>query len=1278
MSATFLEYDHLHDCEIYFAGLVSGGSYLGDIEPGEGEISHLASLIAGEFKKDPPYFHSTLSVAVFLVWMGWQHYQEGNYWGPVYRELELPQTQIKWQGVLGETFLQAVRKYNLSEFQGKQRYISPILAHGYIPDWHLESYFKDIVMTIYKEREKAKLQIKREEIKHQILSWRSDFEGYEKNHNRIGRIELVEKRLLNIYKAWQHRDLLRALRELKEKLIDKVEMDELLAYPEGQLEKLEIKRSACKKEYDFLRDQDEEQKRIKKLLENQKIGLQVLEGEIKETASQILENWNDDFTKPVLALPVNKIGDLIEKIEVQQRMFSGIIGWFLRIMTPVKYRRFYEKKQKLLNFLRPLPLKAHLQADFLPILRQTLFKLQDLLKQYNKSLSVMAELNMACQEVVATIGGVAVEGLDIIRDKLDRLSQELTRYKTKLVWLGKGDLEKGKKVLAEQRKLLQKIELLKEKIPGDVCALMTLLPIAENYSDIKRIENRLVKIRKRKKEAKEHLKVFKNPLYTLNESTRIFILQGEEKAVEFVFQSLLLFDGLRKNRIGEEIILPDRIEQAMKYWWGHKGKSLFEKNLEERAWKRPELNDAYIRKPVVNFDPIHKEIKVALLRQPVREKADAIFYIHGESGQRQKAVLPLIFEEGVYWSETIEIKLKRPELFYHLQFSCGDTTRSWQVKGVGLDGFCMLFNMQGELIDDNQLPEDGGVYLIAPVGSHIDPVEAIKEQLSGFWSGYEYRLVNSEGNDVIVVRTGTNISTYRRSVQVQPTLLSHKVLHGITAGGARIYGEQLPNLIFSVSHPEEIMFYGLRLDVSGETLYKTLEELRVLVNKENVVYLPLDGLAMGQYGLYEMALTKRGNIIWTEQFAFLPDLGFAFDRVAYKVQDRLRETGRLEFNTKQKFEFIPEGSTSVIKPLSTSVVEFDSSQNIIQGSLAYHFEQKLVVMINVEVPAIRWRQKGADWKAKTEEIWHEDLGEIEVKVPASIDRSIALSLKGDKQILSNPVRQGIATFNLCRFSDTLRDSSKALQEVILNCDNLEISPFILLRVRIRWQAAKINLIQNLHESSRHLVIEWEDRGRAANRVARLWPLNMPGINPIEKEIPDGANNLSITVPKELVPPGHYRLQLDMIDSWNSFDVLMPEQATENCIDVDIGTKEEHLNNYLGKRLKIISLYHGEQGAELETYYWLEVTELNPMFEGEVRLVGNLYSLAADGTAVSMPYNPVSFYISNNKMPFLIDKDGDGATYCRKCKVMFWEVAHKKCGDAVLAPDSILVKMEEDQ
>ena len=1001
------------------------------------------------------------------------------------------------------------------------------------------------------------------------------------------------------------------------------------------------------------------------------IEIKVLNNDVKQVANRIIDEWNENFTDYILNLPLKRINVLFQKT---QNLF-GLRGYILRFFAPAKYKKLFNDKQQLEEFLSYLPIKRRLIADPWPELPENLFKLQNLLLQRSNAIQIISEINATKREIGVSNQEMCVVDLIELRVKLDKLTQGLASYKTKLVMLGKGDIEKGKEILVEQRELRREIDQLRKKFPGNVDALLPYVSAVKACSDIKKFEFELVATRKEKKRVAEHAKIYSNPLYQLNKSTRIFILQGGEKAVEFIYESLVLLNKLQEGKFDDEFMLPNRIKEKMVGWWEQKGKTLLETAWEDRTKNRGSITDKIIvRKPIIRFDLDYKEIKVMLPRQPVKQKVTAKFYIRGKSGRIQEITLPLMLENGVYWSESAELQLKHPEQSYSMVFKCGDEIRSWESNGIGWDSYCMLFNKQGELISDGQLPEEG--MYITPVGSSVEPKEFIKEKLSGDWSGYEYRYIDLEDLDAVVVRIGKHLSIYKRVVQLQPKLTSADVIGGIRTGDFKIYQRRLPDLLFSISNQEELQFYGIRIDVQGNTLFWSLKDLET-VTIGNVVHLPLKDLVQNKYGLYKITLEKRGNIFWSEECAVVPDLQLNFDQQAYSVQDNFREKGKLEFYSRYKCEFIPDlVESALVSRFSINVIEFDTKLDVIKGSLVYYLDSKLSLKTGIQVPGIRWRKAGANWKAEVEEIWHEDLGDIEVKVPAAAGKKINLSLGEGRQVISSHEQQGVAVFSLQRFSDTLRRSDEPLQEVFLFYANKGIPPSLLLRVRTRWQVEKVNLTQHLQEGNRHILMEWVDLGRAINRVICLWPINMPGVDYIEEEIPNGDCRITIMKPVERIPPGSYRVHILMLDPWGSDMALMPDQTTENCKDVDIGTKEELLKSYLRKRIEVVALYYKGQKIKLETDYWLEVIEINPTFEEEIRLVGNFYSSSKDGVIMEMPFNPVSFYIKDHEIPFLIDKDGDGVTYCRKCKVMFWEVAHMECSDAVLMPDAILIKVRD--
>ncbi|NLO88111.1 MAG: hypothetical protein GX090_06140, partial [Firmicutes bacterium] len=172
-SATqLLNCTNLQDSDAYFSAMLTKDMLIGDIEISEEELDHLANLISAELKKPVPQIKSSLSIAVFLVWAGIRYYQEGNYWAPIYEKLGLPLSNSKWQAILGNVFLDVIQNNGLLEMRDGQTYVTPILAHGYVPDYYLESFFNDFLWPTYLKRINSGLSVSLPEVEHQISTWR--------------------------------------------------------------------------------------------------------------------------------------------------------------------------------------------------------------------------------------------------------------------------------------------------------------------------------------------------------------------------------------------------------------------------------------------------------------------------------------------------------------------------------------------------------------------------------------------------------------------------------------------------------------------------------------------------------------------------------------------------------------------------------------------------------------------------------------------------------------------------------------------------------------------------------------------------------------------------------------------------------------------------------------------------------------------------------------------------------------------------------------------------
>lgn len=100
--------------------------------------------------------NASLSTSAFLVWCGIRHYNAGNFWGGVYRLLGLEKEnqgrKLRIARLLGEVFQHALEAHKLESFprlaEHGHRYVTPILAHGGIPDYCLGDFFEHFIIPM--------------------------------------------------------------------------------------------------------------------------------------------------------------------------------------------------------------------------------------------------------------------------------------------------------------------------------------------------------------------------------------------------------------------------------------------------------------------------------------------------------------------------------------------------------------------------------------------------------------------------------------------------------------------------------------------------------------------------------------------------------------------------------------------------------------------------------------------------------------------------------------------------------------------------------------------------------------------------------------------------------------------------------------------------------------------------------------------------------------------------------------------------------------------------
>nr|PZN07627.1 MAG: hypothetical protein DIU64_12035 [Caldicoprobacter oshimai] len=661
--------------------------------------------------------------------------------------------------------------------------------------------------------------------------------------------------------------------------------------------------------------------------------------------------------------------------------------------------------------------------------------------------------------------------------------------------------------------------------------------------------------------------------------------------------------------------------------------------------------------------------------------------------------------------------VEKPLPGYTLELDCGKAGRQWTVKGCDSKKNYLLFSRDARLVEDIG-PGDEGVYVVAPQGSDFIPHQAVIErgQLTGYWSGYEYYYIDLKDVGTVLMRIDGREFVLNRPAKQKPHLAGGNELFGVKSSGWPVYSGQLPKLVFSIKRQEDLEWYGLRIDWAGGTEYVKLEQVDVNLDGD-VVSVPLSCIAGKVFGMCRITLMYQQSIAWSAQFAVVNRLDISFDRKLYLPDDGMESNeqhvsgngGDSDVRVKPGYLKMksPEWLTLDVSPPAKLVgsdgfqhlIEFDTAQDGIFVTLKRIVGgREYSAPLLISIPRVCWRLNDErEWRFSIGEIWHEDAQELHVKLPLPKATGVKLALvqiqrlrygRNGKpsvkllQVIAPSIRQGVAVFNLRKFSDTLRESQQSLLDLMLYFEDVDIQPCLLVRIRIRWEVELLGITQVREGKMRRVTIRWQDLGKSSDRVIRLWPVGMPEVDMLEYDIPDGVSEKEIVETVDRLPAGIFILQFAVNDPWADEKPEYPGMNAENCQSVVIGDAEEALQHVLNCGFEIVGFEYAGKTFSTRKVYWVDDIKPYSEFEGENGFKGNVYTLDAQGNRMAMKYNPVSFYLDweldrFSRLPFLIDKDRDGAQYCRRCDELFWEIAHIECGNQVIVPDYILIKVRRN-
>jgi len=145
----------LAQCEHKLSKEAQNRRLLGEIPLSPEDLDHLGALIhqaiALDISEGTRFLEreAPTCLACFLVWMGIVGYRDGDYWSAVREStglVEDPNWERKW----GRIFLNFLKTNDLPRFEieGGLTYVTPILAHGGIPNSCLDEFFERVLLSM--------------------------------------------------------------------------------------------------------------------------------------------------------------------------------------------------------------------------------------------------------------------------------------------------------------------------------------------------------------------------------------------------------------------------------------------------------------------------------------------------------------------------------------------------------------------------------------------------------------------------------------------------------------------------------------------------------------------------------------------------------------------------------------------------------------------------------------------------------------------------------------------------------------------------------------------------------------------------------------------------------------------------------------------------------------------------------------------------------------------------------------------------------------------------
>jgi hypothetical protein len=794
-----------------------------------------------------------------------------------------------------------------------------------------------------------------------------------------------------------------------------------------------------------------------------------------------------------------------------------------------------------------------------------------------------------------------------LKDNQAKIERELDRVKERLLTLGQGDLEAGIKELNLKRQFYRELKEVETEIDCLV-KLLGVSPAVSNHIEeiielhkakAAELENVRTRLREKERELTRCPLLFPN----VDKPVERFLLYGGEWAEKWILGAVRLVDqAFREHCVPEEVTpgLPSRVVAGFKEWWK-------ENHASEPTTEVTLLETERFSTPVLTLDTGHGEIKIVIGQHRFRFedtgaapgitlKISARDLLGWDTSIWDKEMPLRAYRKGSACIETETLECSVPLAgSYEISLVVdGEFRRSWQVSGLSEDRPFLVFTEDGKQLTEEILPRKV-LWFFVLQGYTLPSDISIIEDATPPW------LAQTCGLFLIDL---SNVRTFylvdNRGVQHQvpvtetesfvPFLSGGQIIGSASVEGAPVYVGKPPTVVIPLDREiglegwSIVVRYGAGLSAERKRyLVSELPGVRIHESGERAE-IPLtipELLGLEPTGRFTIRLRSTDRCEFVFSLAVVPDLLVIFEPQLFLPVNQDDSTVGLTV-------IVPENATFDVTPPAEIVTLEDEAYEVsvpwkedaVKGTLTFTCSSgRCTLPLIIKLPKVRWRLKGleghklSEWLDRVEEVWLGDWQEakgalfLELELPADAGETVQLYLNDSPQFVTGELRNGGVRFNLFGFTDTLRHSKAELRIFSVKIFKIFgprrklICDGPLFRVRCRWKVEGIEWsLQDLH-AMRQLRFEWQEKGKAQNRILRLWRLWEPWAAPIAEHIPEGVMCFVIEKEKAALPSGRYLAQFDVEDPWFAGESVSLPAERFNTAEIEISGGEPYIKEW---------------------------------------------------------------------------------------------------------------------